>query len=223
MFLLFLLLQISCLGYILNKCIQKSLVWVLFFYIYFAISLSLSLLLFPQLYETHILCLCSFFSPPFVAFSFAFSISVTVSVWVCLRVCVIYIISLLQKFTLIVGTIFWHFGFTTLRAVCVAVAVAVDVVVAVFDNFFVVVQPYVKLVSLFLFVSPCVSVSPTPSPDSFSTTHSALHQVCLWQHVRFPFVCLSFSFLLLILLVLLLLREVFPIEFTVFFCSLSTL
>lgn len=128
-----------------------------------SIFISLSLLLFPQLYETHILCLCSFFSPPFVAFSFAFSISVTVSVCVC----VIYIISLLQKFTLIVGTIFWHFGFTTLRAVCVAVAVAVDVVVAVFDNFFVVVQPYVKLVSLFLTLSPSppVCLSPPPHPQ----------------------------------------------------------
>lgn len=124
---------------------------------YLYLYLSLSLLLFPQLYETHILCLCSFFSPPFVAFSFAFSISVTVSVCVC----VIYIISLLQKFTLIVGTIFWHFGFTTLRAVCVAVAV--DVVVAVFDNFFVVVQPYVKLVSLFLTLPLCVCL-PHPLP-----------------------------------------------------------
>lgn len=107
----------------------------------------------------HTYCACVPFSPPFVAFSFAFSISVTVSVCVC----VIYIISLLQKFTLIVGTIFWHFGFTTLRAVCVAVAVAVDVVVAVFDNFFVVVQPYVKLVSLFLTLPLCVCL-PHPIP-----------------------------------------------------------
>lgn len=103
----------------------------------------------------HTYCVCVPFFPPFVAFS----IYVTVSVCVC----VIYIISLLQKFTLIVGTIFWHFGFTTLRAVCVAVAVDVVVVVAVFDNFFVVVQPYVKLVSLFLTLPLCVCL-PHPIP-----------------------------------------------------------
>lgn len=149
-----------------------------------SISISLSVLLFPQLYETHILCLCSFF-PPFVAFSFAFSISVTVSVLVCLRVCVIYIISLLQKFTLIVGTIFWHFGFTTLRAVCVAVAVAVDVVVAVFDNFFVVVQPYVKLVSLS--PSPSVCLYPPSHPQipfqqpTAHFTSSAFGNMCAFR------------------------------------------
>lgn len=110
----------------------------------------------------HTYCVCVPFFPPVCCFFFCFFyICDCVCVSVCLRVCVIYIISLLQKFTLIVGTIFWHFGFTTLRAVCVAVAV--DVVVAVFDNFFVVVQPYVKLVSLFLTLPLCVCL-PHPLP-----------------------------------------------------------
>lgn len=111
----------------------------------------------------HTYCVCvPFFSPRLLLFLLLF-LYLWLCLWVCLRVCVIYNISLLQKFTLIVGTIFWHFGFTTLRAVCVAVAVAVDVVVAVFDNFFEIVQPYVKLVSLFLTLPLCVCL-PHPIP-----------------------------------------------------------
>lgn len=122
-----------------------------------SISISLFVALSTTLWNTHIVSVF-LFSPRLLLFLYLW-----LCLWVCLRVCVIYIISLLQKFTLIVGTIFWHFGFTTLRAVCVAVAVAVDVVVAVFDNFFVVVQPYVKLVSLFLPLALCVCL-PHPIP-----------------------------------------------------------
>lgn len=176
----------------------------IFLYPLCAISISLSLSFCCSFHNSikHTYSFCAPFFLPFCLLLFLLLL--------CVRVCVIYIISLLQKFTLIVGTIFWHFGFTTLRAVCVVVAVAV------FDNFFVVVEPYVKLVSLPLSPSVCLSASLLPQ-DSFSTTHSALHHLRLWQHVRFPFVCLSFSFILLVLLVLLLLRAFFLLNLPSFF------
>lgn len=163
-----------------------------YLYLYPSLSVALS----TTLWNTHIVSVFLFF-PPFVAFSFAFSISVTVSVWVCLRVCVIYIISLLQKFTLIVGTIFWHFGFTTLRAVCVAVAVDVVVVDAVFWQLLRS-RSAVCEVGLSLSHSPPVCLSSPPHPQipfqqpTAHFTSSAFGNMCAFRLSVCPFL---FSFL----------------------------
>lgn len=96
-------------------------------------------------------------------------------------VCVIYIISLLQKFTLIVGTIF---------------GTSVSPLYAVSDNFFVVVEscvcslfPHIVILVLIL-----ISIAiPSPSMSLFkrSTAHftiSGFGNMC-----AFPFVCFSRS------------------------------
>lgn len=146
----------------------------IFLYPLCAVSISLSLSFCCSFHNSikHTYSFCVPFFLPFCLLLFLLLL--------CVRVCVIYIISLLQKFTLIVGTIFWHFGFTTLRAVCVVVAVAV------FDNFFVVVEPYVKLVSLPLSLPLCVCLThsfpriPFQQPTAHFTI-SAFGNICAFR------------------------------------------
>lgn len=169
-------LQISCLGYILNKCIKtekkKFALSFLFFIFYIHSALSLLLCCFCSFSNSikHTYCLCCSFCLLLFLLLFLF-IYVHVYMCECVRVCVIYIISLLQKFTLIVGTIFWHFGFTTLRCFWQLLRRRR------------IVQTYIHV---------CSRIPLIPNRIPLQATHSALHHLWIWQHVRFPFVCLCF-------------------------------
>lgn len=144
-----------------------------FIFFYFISTLrylcfSVAFALFPTLSNTHIVCVARCLLLFLLLFLFIY---VHVHMCECVRVCVIYIISLLQKFTLIVGTIFWHFGFTTLRCFWQLLRRRR------------VVQTYIHV---------CSRIPPMPNRIPLQATHSALHHLWIWQHVRFPFVCLCF-------------------------------